>query len=184
MTEAPTLVPGRSCENCTLCCNVLAIAALDKPRLVWCQHCAVGAGCNIYSARPQECRDFYCAYRYSAHLGEEWRPRDCGIVVNFEAVHNRINVLVEPARARIWREPPFYGQIKAWAANILRTRGHVLVWEGADGVVVFPDREVNLGDITGRVVVVMGRTTPQGDEYDALALAPDDPRLAQFKPTS
>ncbi|MBS0383914.1 MAG: YkgJ family cysteine cluster protein [Proteobacteria bacterium] len=178
-----TLVAGRSCDGCTMCCKLMKISVLEKPAFVWCKHCDIGKGCSIYADRPEVCRDFYCAYRHSADLGEEWRPSDCKMVVNYEDVRNRINVAVDPSRKGLWRQSPYIEQIKIWAMNALRQRGHLIVWEGADAIVVLPDREVNFGPLGNRTLVVMGRSTPLGEQYDALALEPGDPRLEQYKPT-
>jgi Fe-S-cluster containining protein len=162
----------------------MKIDVLRKPAAVWCKHCDLGKGCSIYDDRPQVCRDFYCAYRHFADLGEEWRPSNCRMVVTFEKASNRINVAVDASRAGSWGQPPFFWQIMFWALCALRRRGHLIVWEGLEAIVVLPDREVNLGLLGNRRVVIMGRTTPLGEEYDALALAPDDPRLKDYKPTA
>lgn len=175
--KSPALVPDRSCDGCTLCCKLFRIASIDKPRLQWCTHCEIGVGCKIYQERPQQCADFFCAYRYSARLGEEWRPADCMMVINYEDDKKRTNILVDPEHPQAWRAAPFYQQIKTWAGEVLRNRGHLVVWEGEIAIVVLPDRDVNLGEVSDRNIVVMGRDTPNGPEYDAVALAPDDPRL-------
>lgn len=52
MTDAPQLVAGRSCAGCTLCCKLLAVEALAKPRAKWCPHCDSKQGCTIYETRP------------------------------------------------------------------------------------------------------------------------------------
>ncbi|MFZ2031232.1 MAG: hypothetical protein WAU68_13040 [Vitreimonas sp.] len=176
------LVEGRSCDGCSLCCHLLTIPELNKPALVWCTHCEIGKGCGIYASRPQVCADYYCEYRHNADLGEEWRPTKSMMVVTFDQALNRINIGVDPSRMGAWREAPYFQQIKTWALSILRQRGHLIVWEGPEAVAVLPDREVRLGELGNRVVVVMGRTTPR-EEYDVLALAPDDPLLQHYKPT-
>lgn len=166
-----------------MCCNLMKIDELKKPAAVWCQHCEIDEGCGIYEDRPQVCRDFYCAYRLSPDVGEEWRPSVSRMVVNYESGRNRINIAVDASRSGAWREPPYIGPIKFWAQNALLGRGHLMVWDAGESIIVLPDREVNLGRLGNRIVVVMGRTTPHGEEYDALALAPDDPRLQLYKPT-
>jgi hypothetical protein len=32
------IVEGRGCKDCTLCCKLLGIAELEKPRATWCTH--------------------------------------------------------------------------------------------------------------------------------------------------
>lgn len=179
-SPGPKLVAGRSCDGCTLCCKLLNIQSLQKPRLIWCKHCDVGVGCTIYEQRPGECGDFYCTYRVSPELGDEWKPSICNMVVNFESGIRRVNVSVDPEFSDVWRREPYYSQIKAMALHMLRSEGHLLVWEGDEPIAILPDRDVRLGRGPDNIIVVRGRSTPTGEEYDAIALAPDDPRLAEL----
>ena len=68
------LEPTRECGDCRLCCRVLAVQEIDKPRGKWCEH-ACGKGCAIYDKRPTQCREFECVWRLvdlpEAHPG--WR---------------------------------------------------------------------------------------------------------------
>jgi hypothetical protein len=81
----PRLVPGRECGECTLCC---IIPAIDKPEIQKmpgsvCRHCSSG-GCAIYEARPPICRGFYCAWRRTSQIPEDWRPDKSGIFAELE----------------------------------------------------------------------------------------------------
>src|SRR6185436_9852083 len=78
------IVAGRSCKGCTLCCKVLAISELEKPRAVWCKHCDVKAGCKIHGAHPSECKGFYCGYLTNAALDERWAPVRSKIVLAYD----------------------------------------------------------------------------------------------------
>jgi MinD superfamily P-loop ATPase len=40
---------GRSCGSCSMCCYMMGVEALDKPKYRWCQHCKTGKGCSIYA---------------------------------------------------------------------------------------------------------------------------------------
>jgi hypothetical protein len=173
------LAPGRSCDGCTLCCKLMKITALDKPRLTWCTHCEIGVGCKIYEQRPGECARFYCGYRLDARLGEEWRPADCGLLVSYEAQAKRVNVLVDSVNPEAWKAEPFYSQIKAMALSILRQRGHLIVWQGADGIGVLPHKNVFLGPPQPNQVVVAGRRLDENgaEEFELMVLDRDDPRL-------
>lgn len=139
----PPLAPGRSCEGCTTCCKLLGIAELKKQPQVWCEHCAVGKGCNIYDSRPDDCRTFYCGWVLDQSLGEKWDPRHSKLVVKFEA--NRIVIHVDKDRRDAWRKEPFHTQIRRWAAQAMAMRGDVVVWEGLDGIRVLPDGEQKIG---------------------------------------
>ena len=175
------IVPGRSCAGCTMCCKLLGIEALAKPRLSWCQHCKVGEGCTIYADRPGECRDFYCAWLVNPRLGPEWRPADAKMMISFEAPAKRVVVHVDPARGDAWKKEPHYRQIKQMALQALRSQGHLIVWQGTEAIAVLPDRDVSLGRVQDEVIAVTETRTPLGVRYDVAALAPDDPRVKAFR---
>ena len=85
MYEGMTLVPGRECGGCTVCCVVMSI---DKPELqkkssMPCKHCN-SAGCAIHETRPPVCRGFYCAWRMMDSFAEEWRPDKSGVMPYLE----------------------------------------------------------------------------------------------------
>ena len=84
MLDGLTIVPGRDCGDCTLCCSVLLIDTpeIQKQAGRACRHCS--GGCTIYPARPQACRDFLCAWRKLDILGPEWRPDRSGILAEIE----------------------------------------------------------------------------------------------------
>jgi uncharacterized cysteine cluster protein YcgN (CxxCxxCC family) len=180
----PSLVPDRSCEGCTLCCKLAEVKALHKPMGVWCVHCDIGAGCKIYQARPAECAVFYCLYRLDPQLDEIWRPAACGMVLTYEPAIKRLNIWVDSERGEIWRTAPYLARIRSMALAMLRQQGSLIVWQGDIGFGVLPDREVNLGRLGEKRIVVMGRNTADGEDYDIVALHPDDPRLSNLKPTS
>jgi hypothetical protein len=79
----PHLVAGRSCGECTVCCQALWI---DEPELkkqpgILCPNCAPGKGCTIYQMRPPICRNWHCEWRKMAMFGPEWRPDRCQILI-------------------------------------------------------------------------------------------------------
>jgi hypothetical protein len=78
----PTLVPGRSCGECNVCCSYYEIwAEFKKPCATLCQHWKTPGRCGIYDSRPAVCRDFYCQWRQNPTLGDWWRPDRCGVVI-------------------------------------------------------------------------------------------------------
>jgi hypothetical protein len=142
--NAVALVPGRSCGDCSLCCKLTRIKAFDKPPGVWCAHCAPGrGGCTIYDTRPSECRDFYCDWRITPALGEEWRPNKCRMFLcregNVQTIH------VDPSDPGAWRREPFFRQIKTLAARAVGTEQQVAVRIKDRVIVVFPHKEVDVG---------------------------------------
>jgi hypothetical protein len=58
---------------------------IDTPELkkaagVACTHCTSN-GCGIYETRYPVCRSFYCAWRWTPELSDEWRPDRSGVLV-------------------------------------------------------------------------------------------------------
>lgn len=156
MSEAQRLVPGRSCDGCTLCCKVMSVAALDKPKSVWCPHCAVGKGCKIYETRPPECRGFYCGYRQIVYLNDYWFPADCKMLVLWEKTADegeRMCIHVDPGYPGAWRAEPFFSEIKQMAVAGVDAGRSVVVIIGQRAVAIFPNEEVDLGHVAPDEVV-------------------------------
>jgi hypothetical protein len=76
------LVADRHCGDCTVCCTVGALATprLRKAPNTACPN-STGTGCAIYAARPAECRDSHCGWRFYPELDEAWRPDLSGVLV-------------------------------------------------------------------------------------------------------
>ena len=177
MTGAVPLVPGRSCDGCTMCCKLMRVAALDKPRGQWCVHCDIGAGCKIYDRRPEACLAFYCAYRLTTELDERWKPALSHLLVRYD--ERRISVFVDADDAKAWKREPYFTQIKTWAAQAAPHRGQVIVWRGLDAYAIFPDREKFLGPVREDQRMVNAYTqTPQGERMDVVVMDASDPRIA------
>ena len=161
------LVPGRSCQNCTMCCKLLAIDVLEKPRGTWCTHCDQKRGCTIYDKRPDPCRGFYCGYLRLADLDECWKPAKAKFLINYEDKANRIVIHADPARPDAWRAEPYYKTIKQWAATAERQGGMLLVWAGSRATVVRTNRDIDLGDVReDQLIVPVARQTERGVELD------------------
>jgi hypothetical protein len=137
------ILPGRSCGSCTLCCKLLRIEALDKPRDIWCRHCAVGRG-----------------------------------VIVSELEGTLLTIQVDPARPDAWRQAPYHADIRQWAAWAAPAGHQVTVYVGRRAIVIFPDRDVDLGILAeDERILVLRRPTPAGMHLDALKVKADDPRL-------
>src|ERR1700742_2278865 len=133
MSDEANLVAGRSCEGCTLCCKLAGVRELRKPRMVLCLHCKSGWGCTVYEQRPTGCRTFFCEYLLNAELGDEWKPANSRMMVVLERERRMLNVFVDNGSFDVWRQEPYFSQIKIMAVNMLPQRGHLIVWEGLDG---------------------------------------------------
>src|SRR5689334_21390336 len=141
--DVPQLVPGRSCQDCTLCCKLVAVFELEKPAQEWCQHCEIGKGCKIYEARPADCRTFYCGWLLDERISDDWRPSRWKMVVQCEPT--RIVIHVDKDRREQWRKEPFHSQVRAWARAGMAHEGEVIVWEGEEALRIHPAGEQKLG---------------------------------------
>ena len=117
MAETP-----RTCGPCTLCCKVLAVRELGKPKDTWCPHARKGAGCGIYWMRPEPCRDFRCFWLQGL-LPEPFRP---------DKVHGVVYSTRDGANVAIHEDPGYAGQ----ARHALRPFLEPFVADGQHMVVV------------------------------------------------
>jgi hypothetical protein len=72
---------ARTCGECTACCVAFDVGALDKPAGVACRHLRVEGGCGVYSARPEVCRAFACAWLSDATWKDDERPDELGVLI-------------------------------------------------------------------------------------------------------
>ncbi|MCT7663340.1 YkgJ family cysteine cluster protein [Shinella kummerowiae] len=126
MYPSPTIVPGRSCGTCTLCCRLPDIDLFEKPANAWCRHCIEGKGCSIYADRPSVCRDFLCLWMTDESLDEAWEPSRSHMMIYRQGP--QITVLVDPDHPDIWRREPYHAQLRAWASKTEPKGGYVIVF--------------------------------------------------------
>jgi hypothetical protein len=85
MWDGMTLIAGRDCGDCAVCC---VLPNIDKPEIqkvsgARCKHCT-GTGCAIYDSRPPVCRAWYCAWRTVDIFSDDWRPDKSGVLALVE----------------------------------------------------------------------------------------------------
>jgi len=113
-------------------------------------------------------------------LGDEWFPRRCKMVLRqvpltADELQTRIQVYVDPSSPSAWRREPYYSQLKKWARdgmkgiliNGVNHKRQVVIHIGDRGVVLLPDKEVDLGVVTRYNIFVTVRHTASGLDYDA-----------------
>lgn len=165
--DTVSVVPGRSCGDCSLCCKLLRIEAFNKPVGTWCAHCAPGrGGCTLYESRPAECRDFYCQWLVSPGLGPEWRPNRCKMFLRLEG--NLIALHVDPSDPAAWRRQPYFQQLKDFASKAVDSKQQVVVYIRDRVIVIFPNREIDVGTMnSGDQLVVKRGIGPHGRDWNA-----------------
>jgi hypothetical protein len=159
VSQANTPALVRDCDGCTLCCKVMGVEALAKPPGVLCAHCIVGQGCGIHATRPDNCRTFFCYYLQNAELDIRWKPSTANLCMAFEP--GRMVAYVDEAHPDTWRGEPYFGQLRAWAAQNLPRGWQVVVAIGARRIAILPDGAVDLGIVpVGATITV--RRSPSG----------------------
>jgi len=171
----PDIVPGRSCENCTLCCKVLGIPELQKPRDAVCSHCDWTKGCTIYARRPGACRDFDCSYLLSPALGDEWKPTTSHMVLGYMAEADIVLVYTDPDHSGVWRREPYYSRIKKWAVPS-DTGGYVVIWEKTRVLVLSGIDEFDLGVVHEDQIIVRDEQPSPGGKKVTFYAAPQPVR--------
>lgn len=164
-SSSDSVFVARGCGPCSLCCKVMEVKELAKPKGRWCEHVAPGQGCAIHADRPQICRGFFCAYLSDATLPEIWRPTLSGMVLVHEDAGRRIIAHLDPAEPEAWRREPYYGELKAWA----RAGKQVAVYIGRRVIVVLPDADSDLGAIGDHEAIgIQIEATPFGRRARAI----------------
>lgn len=152
---APTEpLPGRSCSGCTLCCKIVAVPEIEKPRGTWCPYCLRGKGCRIYADRPDGCRTFLCGWLTNPRFGPEWKPNRSKIVITVGLDGNSLNFRCDPGFPEAWRKEPYYSQIKSLAAIAVRHDGMICVYNGRNLLVVSPEAEFTLGEVADQDEII------------------------------
>ena len=160
----------RHCGDCSLCCKVLGIPELNKPKDEWCPNFAAGIGCRIYGTRPPSCHNFICRWLSDPMMGPEWKPSVCKMVVDSKP--SLFVVHVDPAVIRPWASEPYFPVLKRLSAQGLTKGTIVLVIERRRSIVILPDREVDLGVIGPDARIAMERVrTPQGLQWRPRVMA-------------
>jgi hypothetical protein len=135
----------KSCGTCGMCCKLMAIPTLGKPRHSWCPKYVQRQGCGIYADRPSECAAFECLYLTADGLDDAWRPDRAKFMIWTGREERRLIVEVDPANPAAWKREPYYSQIKAWSDRNHPQPLEVMVRIGTNVRVVFPEADIDLG---------------------------------------
>jgi len=74
-------IPGRVCGSCTLCCKVVSVSEINKPKGVWCRFARSHKGCDLYPKHPLSCEAWSCMW-LAYDLPENLRPDKSHIVID------------------------------------------------------------------------------------------------------
>lgn len=135
----------KTCGSCGMCCKLMHIPTLQKPKHTWCPKYVMRSGCSIYDDRPAECAAFLCLYLTAPDLSDAWRPDKAKFMIWSGREQRRLIVEVDPASPLAWKQEPYYSQLKAWSDRGLPDAFEVTVRVGDRVHIVFPETDIDLG---------------------------------------
>jgi hypothetical protein len=163
----------KQCGDCSLCCKLLGIPELKKPKDAWCPNFVPGTGCGIYADRPPSCRNFVCRWLVNPTLGPEWKPNVCKMVLDYKT--DMFVVHVDPAVSRPWRAEPYYSTLRQMAAQGLANGTLVMIMERGHTIILLPDRELDMGIAEPNARFQIKREmTAQGMQWEVRMMAPQE----------
>jgi hypothetical protein len=109
-------------------------------------------------------------------LGEHWLPARSKLVVAFKPDGMEIVVHVDPGVPNAWRAEPYYSEIRSMAGHAAKTAYTIFVQIGRRVIVVFPDREVDLGVVAEDERISI-REEPGTSRRSAVKVKANDPRI-------
>lgn len=126
------------CDGCKLCCELIGVPEIDKPRGVMCSK-ACDKGCSLHPAvggtgQPESCAAFYCSWLASQQLDEpnrmppSMRPDRSHVVFGpcDDQVENKLYVNVDPKHPDSWKEP----EVLRWLTRLVANGNEVVLFVG------------------------------------------------------
>lgn len=104
----------------------MEVKELNKPKDVWCQKCAVGKGCKIYTTRPKGCADFQCLW-LSSGWPADMRPDRTKVMFIATNDQHIVSAVVHPKYLDAWK----VGRVARFIER-LRTKLHVVIVRGTE----------------------------------------------------
>jgi hypothetical protein len=133
---------NKQCGECALCCKIMQVNEIGKPKRQWCVHSRKGAGCGIYESRPASCAQFVCLWLADAKMDDKWRPDRAKFMMWGQ---QQLIIDVDPAYPDAWRREPYYSKIKLAADRRRPGAVDVVVRNGREVIIVFPEADISLG---------------------------------------
>lgn len=112
-----TEIPGKTCGECSFCCQALEITELAKPAGSPCENCRKGGGCAIYPDRPSICREYECLWKSDRGLPAPMRPDRVGVLLMEDPDSDEYRAVCDPKRPLAWRAPFVFKHLVATAKS-------------------------------------------------------------------
>jgi hypothetical protein len=171
----------RECGDCSLCCKVLRIPELEKPRHEWCPHIVLKRGCGIYDDRPPSCRNFVCLWLLDERFDEQWKPSKCKMVMVAERPH-QIVIYVDKGANQPWMKEPYFSILRDISSRGYDVGGIVTVSENGETIVILPDRGENLGALKPDDRILLRKASGPGGRIEVRVVKADQVERLQARP--
>jgi hypothetical protein len=119
---------NRQCGQCTLCCKLIPVEEINKPKGTWCRFSRSHKGCTLYPKHPLSCKTWSCEwlkgvlhedmYPYTTHCVVDpqmevltMQNNDTGQIFQMQA----LQIWVDPKFPNAWREGRMGEMIKFMA---------------------------------------------------------------------
>lgn len=134
--------------GCNLCCKLIGVKPLQKPKYRMCAHACKGGGCQIYQDRPDECKVFECLWLHmqgtDTPMTSSLKPSACGAVMYPSPVGDAIAIHINDGVD--WRRGALGQFIKTMSYQItILIRHRYTMWVVRDNIVVGEDRNFAAG---------------------------------------
>jgi uncharacterized protein len=145
MSEETNLPVKRECGDCKMCCKLLGVASIKKPRGVWCPSCDTKKGhlgCKVHTPeqQPAECQSFECLWLQSTNeeIPDHWRPDRIKVILTatrpVEGQVQSVVAWVDPAYPRALRLP-----------EVTNTLSNMVTQQGIDVTAICGTKTLKLG---------------------------------------
>lgn len=165
MNLEASVVPGKTCGSCAMCCKVYEFTGLAKTPKGWCENFKPGTGCSIYADRPDSCRAYFCNWMLLDPLGPEWKPDSCKFVMTYDPSRS-VMVQVDPNFPTAWRSKPFYTAFREWAVRLKAENRFIFIFVGRNLTVITAEGEYDLGPFDRSYELKMTKELRNGTLFD------------------
>jgi hypothetical protein len=137
------VVQERRCGDCSACCTLLGVAALNKPENARCKHQREPGGCDVYDVRPEGCRNYRCLWhRLPGGDPAEFITRPDVLGVMLDQVIVGAGSPAETAFFVAWEvEPGSFERARGFVAQVVRKQGRNVFVRRFEGYYVEFDGE-------------------------------------------
>lgn len=118
-------VEGRSCANCTKCCEGTLKAVVHGFQMDYKKPCflvEVGKGCKDYENRPNFCKEFQCEWLVNPDVPEHLAPNKTNVLISSHTTNGIPYLSLTEAGSKLDSE------VLTWAIMYCMQNSHNVKW--------------------------------------------------------